>query len=425
MLQPPGYVPRIAVIMNEEKQIQNRDEDGNPSKSVGSGPSETRGSSTPSPASEKNQRSSFPDISPDASAEEASGEMEAFWQGLQEAQKIEAELIQEAGETDSQAHALVPLTSEGDKHPDGGSPARPHWQPEEDLMPRSGTAEQPRAYFSESEAFHELKRKYGIRNRFWRKNYKRLKPGLNRLYDEAVISRYRPLTQALLVANEQTDGVFRDRIYALRFTELFQETRRLGPLYLQPGQTCQFPRKKSRNDEGASGVDGPVLLNPDGSPDLELREQVLAYFDRGKQLLQERLSELELKERMKAMIGKFEEPPEGAPISKMMNSTWMKVLSQLVPGFPLLGLILSEMDGGRGVDWKKLGSRVMGRAARDGAQIGLKRLLRSIRAPGAFLPVSFLLEQGMDRSELLAYLSVRVERKKKQLQHMAHPKKHL
>ena len=87
------------------------------------------------------------------------------------------------------------------------------------------------------------------------------------------------------------------------------------------------------------------------------------------------------------------------------------------------------MDGQKELDWKKMGNRLLGRAAREGANLGLKRALRSLRAPGAFLPVSFLLEQGMNRSELLGYLALRVERKRKQLLDIAGPanrgKKHL
>ncbi len=289
-------------------------------------------------------------------------------------------------------------------------------------MPQTGSPENPREYYHDSVAFHELKRKFGIRNRFWRKSYKRLKPGLNRLYDEALVSRYRPLTQAVLESLEIKDPASRKEFFAREFTELLQRGRRLGPLYLQPDQIAQMPRKPK-----AGG--GPAILKADGSPDLELREQVLAYFEKGIELLDQDLSADAVQSRLKEMIAKFEEPPEGAPISKMMNSTWMQVLSSLVPGFPLIGVILTEMDGQKELDWKKMGNRLLGRAAREGANLGLKRALRSLRAPGAFLPVSFLLEQGMNRSELLGYLALRVERKRKQLLDIAGPanrgKKHL
>ncbi|MCB1170053.1 MAG: hypothetical protein KDK25_06955 [Leptospiraceae bacterium] len=334
-----------------------------------------------------------------------------FWQALAETQRIQDEIVHEADAAGSSeiGAGQGPAKSNRDGQ-GGGMPA--------DLMPTPATPEHPREYFHDSEAFQTLKKRYGIRNRFWRKSYRRLKPGLNRLYEEAIISRYRPLTQSILVAREQPDPHFRRQIFRMRFVELLQETRRIGPLYLEPGQSCQLPRKEKKEE-------GPLILNSDGSLDLELREQVLAYFEAGVELLMEDLPEETLKERLKVLISRFEEPPQGAPINKMMNSTWMRVLSQLVPGFPLIGVILTEMDSGNGVDWKTLGNRLLGRAARDGAHIGLKRILHYFRAPGAFLPVSFLLEQGMDRSELLGYLSLRVERKKRQLRQMAHPKKHL
>ncbi|MCB1139725.1 MAG: hypothetical protein KDK23_13255 [Leptospiraceae bacterium] len=340
-----------------------------------------------------------------------------FWQALQETQRIQDEMVHELDGTTSAEKKAVHKARKPDSTGSGGA------VPSRDLqavLPSTGTSEHPREYFHDSAAFQALKKRYGIRNRFWRKNYKRLKPGLSRLYEEAIISRYRPLTQAILVAREQPDPIFRKHIYRMRFVELLQETRRIGPLYLEPLQQCQLPRKESNQKS-----EGPLILNQDGSLDLELREQVLAYFDAGMELLNEGLSEEALKEKLKGLISRFEEPPQGAPINKMMNSTWMRVLSQLVPGFPLIGVILTEMDSGNGVDWKTLGNRLLGRAARDGAHIGLKRILQYLRAPGAFLPVSFLLEQGMDRSELLGYLSLRVERKKRQLRQMAHPKKHL
>ncbi|MCB1166804.1 MAG: hypothetical protein KDK33_11660 [Leptospiraceae bacterium] len=281
-------------------------------------------------------------------------------------------------------------------------------------------SEAVKSYQSDSDAFLELKKRYGIRNRFWRKNYKRLKPGLQRLYQEALVSRYRPLTLAVIEAHTLPASE-RQAYYRLRFTELLQESRRLGSVYLRPNQKCQLPRQRNKNDERTI----PVVLDEDGSPSLEWSEQVRAYFERGAELLEQQLTPEAIQERLKAMIARFEEPPEGAPILRMMNSSWMRLLSQLVPGFPLIGVILTEMDGQQGMDWKQLGNRLIGRAAREGANAGLRRVLHSLRAPGAFLPVSFLLDQGMNRAELLGYLSMRVERKKQQLLDIALPKKHL
>ncbi|MBR30567.1 MAG: hypothetical protein CMN77_04590 [Spirochaetaceae bacterium] len=341
---------------------------------------------------------------------------ESFWHNLEETQKLQDEIMRQSGDDPDKPFTLLPATQ---KRSSGLIPFS--WKsPVNDplLQPDTGSSEHPRDYFHDTDAFQELKRRFGIRNRFWRKNYKRLKPGLNRLYDEALVSRYRPLTEAVLIAFEEQDVSLRMEIYAQRFTDILQQSRRLGPLYLEPDQNCQWPRKRKTRE-------GPVILNSDGSPDLDLREQVLAYFEKGLELLEAGITEEALRNRLKEMIARFEEPPESAPISKMMNSTWMKVLSSLVPGFPLIGVILTEMDGGKTVNWKELGNRLLGRAAKEGANIGLRRILRYIRAPGAFLPVSFLLDQGMNRTELLGYLSIRVERKRKQLQDIAGPKKHL
>ncbi|MEQ8353344.1 MAG: hypothetical protein RH862_17850 [Leptospiraceae bacterium] len=349
---------------------------------------------------------------------------DSFWHNLEETQKLEDRIIREIEDTpDQELKSLTAKKSPGQKGQTAQVPfskVRPERDPA--LQPDTGSSEDPRDYFHDSGAFHELKRRFGIRNRFWRKNYKRLLPGLNRLYDEALVSRYRPLTEAVLVSFEQKDSHRRAEIYSREFTEILQRSRRLGPLYLEPRQKCQMPRKSKSGE-------GPVILNEDGSANLDLREQVLAYYDRGKELLDAGITEEALRNRLKEMIARFEEPPESAPISKMMNSTWMRVLSSLVPGFPLIGVILTEMDGQQDLNWKQLGNRLLGRAAKEGANIGLRRVLRYIRAPGAFLPVSFLLDQGMNRTELLGYLSVRVERKTRQLQHIAGPqetsKKHL
>ena len=342
---------------------------------------------------------------------------ESFWHDLEETQKVQDEIVRQSGDDPNHPLTLVPEES-STRRPAPFAALIPRAPTRDPLLqPETGSSEHPRDYFHDTDAFQELKRRFGIRNRFWRKNYKRLKPGLNRLYDEALVSRYRPLTESVLLAFDE-DPANRLQLYSESFTAILQQSRRLGPLYLEPAQNCQLPRKR-KNPEG------PVILNPDGSPDLELREQVLAYFDRGKELLEAGITEEALRNRLKEMIARFEEPPESAPISKMMNSTWMKVLSSLVPGFPLIGVILTEMDGGKTVNWKELGNRLLGRAAKEGANIGLRGLLRYIRAPGAFLPVSFLLDQGMNRTELLGYLSVRVERKRKQLQDIAGPKKHL
>lgn len=250
---------------------------------------------------------------------------------------------------------------------------------------------------------NELKKRFKIRNRFWRKHYTKIKPDLDKLYCLSIIRNYFPFRIAFskTILKMQQKQLKQEELeyYYLKQLVHYLNLYKNRTLILNPEQKAKLVEVKNKVFLN--------IMNTDGSDDpdkrmkiYEINQRILNYL-KNKKYIEVKNIELLFIELMEPKISKLFLKTNHNMIEDFLESPMGKTLNTFIPGLNILLEISKQKELLKEKDYRKLANSILLEQIKLLTQRLIYTLMSNAKNTGKYLapPLAFIINTTFERFE--------------------------